>query len=406
MTLDALRGAAALVVCVHHTLLTVPAFANAYFRPDPDSTSGVVRWMLYSPIHLLWEGTGAVLLFFVLSGFVLTRSMLEPQRDRTLGERWVPYYAKRLLRLYLPVWCAVGYAWLLAALIENPHTGSAWLAYRHAHGGDLASVVQDVGLLGNPGALISPLWSLRWEVLFSLLLPLFVLAVRWRPLAIPLLVASFWAIDAEPHFGIRAMSYLPMFLIGAVVAANLDVVRKIGDVIERAPFASLSWCLLVGVAALPVYSRWVPGYAPRHWMALTTAASVVLVVAALESSLAHRILTRPWLLWLGAVSFSLYLLHEPTLVAVSLLVGPGHTALSVPLALVAAIGVAAAFYHLVERRLHRVAKHAGDRVAGALRRRRAAVGAHVAVPPHALAGAYGGIPTPVGPRDEAPALVG
>ena len=62
-TLDAIAGLAALAVVLHHCLLTLPA--SAYGR-------GGLAWLFSAtPMRLLVDGPGAVLLFFVLSGFVL-----------------------------------------------------------------------------------------------------------------------------------------------------------------------------------------------------------------------------------------------------------------------------------------------------------------------------------------------
>ena len=64
--LEALRGAAALIVLIHHFFLG--------FRPE---TSGLIagtrtaRSLLGSPLFVFLNGTGAVYFFFVLSGFVL-----------------------------------------------------------------------------------------------------------------------------------------------------------------------------------------------------------------------------------------------------------------------------------------------------------------------------------------------
>ncbi|WP_156507383.1 hypothetical protein [Arthrobacter sp. OY3WO11] len=73
-----MRGIAALVVLFHHSLLTIPVLAAVYENdavPVEDVAS--VAWMLvHTPLHNLWEGKGAVYIFFVLSGVVLTLPVL------------------------------------------------------------------------------------------------------------------------------------------------------------------------------------------------------------------------------------------------------------------------------------------------------------------------------------------
>ncbi|MGH7001396.1 MAG: acyltransferase family protein, partial [Stellaceae bacterium] len=68
-SLDSLRGIAALTVVIHHTLTTLPAFWAVYTGAP---ASRLARIMAFSPLHLLWDGHQAVLVFFVLSGFVLS----------------------------------------------------------------------------------------------------------------------------------------------------------------------------------------------------------------------------------------------------------------------------------------------------------------------------------------------
>jgi peptidoglycan/LPS O-acetylase OafA/YrhL len=61
-SLDGLRGLAALIVVIHHSLLVVPGLAAPYFGQSTQSS--IQELLAYSPLHLLWAGTEAVFLFF------------------------------------------------------------------------------------------------------------------------------------------------------------------------------------------------------------------------------------------------------------------------------------------------------------------------------------------------------
>ena len=75
--LDGLRGLAAFVVVVHHAFLVSPGLADSYQGQRAQLTGG--WWLTHTPLHLVWDGPAAVIVFFVLSGFVLTLPFLREQ---------------------------------------------------------------------------------------------------------------------------------------------------------------------------------------------------------------------------------------------------------------------------------------------------------------------------------------
>ena len=90
-SLDSLRGLAALAVVFHHCLLTLPA--SAFCRGE------IAWWFAVTPLRLLIDGPGAVLLFFVLSGFVLAASIDAGQRHD--GARF--HYGRFAAQLFLRI---------------------------------------------------------------------------------------------------------------------------------------------------------------------------------------------------------------------------------------------------------------------------------------------------------------
>ena len=92
-SLDALRGIASLMVLTHHCVLAglVPV--------PPGFWTGLSR---YTPLHLFVSGRPPVILFFVLSGFVLAISLNRP------GTGYAAFAVRRLCRIYLPYAAASG----------------------------------------------------------------------------------------------------------------------------------------------------------------------------------------------------------------------------------------------------------------------------------------------------------
>ena len=223
--LDGLRGIAALVVVACHLLSVVPGIGDVVFDDRAAPLNTGETWAVFSPLHLLWNGTPAVHVFFVLSGFVL----ILPFTKAGATTRWPTYYAKRLLRLYLPAWAALAVA--VALIVMVPRTvsplQSSW-ADMYVVDPSLARVAKDSLLLLGASTVNTPLWTLRWEVLFSLLLPVYVfVALRWRrlwhlKLALVLALAG---VGAVQH--IDWLIYLPLFAIGAILGAERDRIREL-----------------------------------------------------------------------------------------------------------------------------------------------------------------------------------
>lgn len=356
-SLDGLRGLAALVVVVHHAVLTIPALATPYFAPYEATTEGSPAWWLsYTPLHLLWAGGEAVVVFFVLSGLVLGLKARSPRFD------WGGYFPERLARLYVPVIAAVAFGVAVASAFPRTGDGSLgpWIAQRPT-GASVTGVIHDVTLVFGPSRLISPLWSLQWEVIFSMLLPLYMVAavaLRRTPLLLAGLCIA--ASSVGYYAGDGWLTYLPMFGVGVALS---DLVTTSPRTSRRARWG---WTAAAVAGLLLISSRWslAPVLAPSAGTTALTGALVVLGAAVLVAAAVHarplvRMLELRPVVWLGGISFSLYLIHEPIVIAAAELLGPGRGPLVLPIALAVAIPASAAFYRLVERPSHRLAKRVG-----------------------------------------------
>jgi peptidoglycan/LPS O-acetylase OafA/YrhL len=95
-SLDVLRGLACLAVTIHHVFMINPLFLYSYTTNKPSGYFSI-DFLIFSPLRFVWDGHAAVILFFVLSGFVLSISFFK--RD-TL--EYNKYLLKRMCRIYLP----------------------------------------------------------------------------------------------------------------------------------------------------------------------------------------------------------------------------------------------------------------------------------------------------------------
>ena len=368
-----------MVLAGHLFVSASPSLADGILKPATTNVSTPAWLMLYTPLHVVWGGGEAVIVFFVLSGYVLTLPFA-----RGDGFDATSYYPHRLVRLYLPVWGALCLAALVHAVVEGMHGADTWWLEAHTQTLTTDDVKQSVFLLDGAGTytLLAVLWSLHWEVVFSLLLPLFLLTGRatrrFFPLAATLAIAVVYLRGTS-----KAADYLPAFMLGTLLAfqqarilewrARLarEDARRIARMVEIA---------LLAVAVLGLTGNWwirVRGFAlaggseslaVKLGPALVTLGASAAVVLATVGPVARRVLDRRPIQWAGARSYSLYLVHEVAIVAVVFALGGGQYTL---LALPVAFAVTELFYRAIERPSHHLARLSGKRLAGRLRFRRA-----------------------------------
>jgi len=341
------------VVVLHHCLLVVPGLSAAYL-PGGTVPPGL-RWATFSPLHLFWAGGEAVMVFFVLSGLVLTLAV-----ERSARFRWRSYYPSRAVRLYLPVIASVLLALALALLVPRGSGSgrSTWTAL-HDSPPTLLGILGDMTLLPGTDYLNSPLWSLRWEVLFSLLLPLYVTIARrsgrWWPL---LGLVTIGASELGVLLDVAPITYMPVFMLGCLVGTRYDSIsRRAASLREEHP---RSTAVLLVASALGLTSAWWSqpllgaGSTAASWPVVLVAAALVVVLSVVSPTLARTLQSRAWA-WLGTISFSLYLTHEPIVVTIALLLPPDAVGWTTLLALPLSLLAAQAFFALVERPSHQLA---------------------------------------------------
>lgn len=351
IALDALRGIAALSVVVYHSLLVFPSLHGFLEgRGVPYAVSGDVTALVLTvpPPTLLWAGREAVLLFFVLSGFVLALPFVtEGQRPPT----YLPFAVKRAVRLLVP--CAV-VTLLLAVLVPlvdpkpRPEL-SSWVNDAWGERITPRLVIGHAALLMENYTLNSPMWTLHHELRVSLVFPVLALLAMAGPAVLGAAAALGMVVClAEMKFigtgMLTTLLFVPHFALGAFLASRRD---EIADGVSRtgAGARAVLWTLCY----LLLTFRWL---VPAGGLAcdLANGAGAALLIALVLGSprLQAALHARPWP-WLGAVSYSLYLVHVPVLLA-ALHLAPGAppwlVAAGAPLVSLAA---AAALHRLVER---------------------------------------------------------
>jgi peptidoglycan/LPS O-acetylase OafA/YrhL len=366
-SLDGLRGIAALVVLAHHSLLLVPGFSAAYLGNVPPARGTLFWWLNYSPLKILTAGGEAVIVFFVLSGLVLALPITKgPAFD------WLAYYPQRVVRLLLPVLGSVLLAGILVFLVPQIpfQAPGTWLDVSSTRQPTIFQILAAANLFGDSTnfQINNPLWSLRWELLFSLALPIFfvvAVAVRrwWIPVigvVVLLTVCGRWTASLEP------LAFFPSFFVGTLIAVKLDDLRALNERINSSRLRHVFWSLFVLFAFLLLIGSWLVAplvgsgtYVTLVLQSLVPIAAGMIVIACIGWGVLERLLQFPVVQVAGNVSFSLYLTHVPVLIFTSYLLRGAPLKLVLPVADCLELTEAFGFFYLVESRSHRLSKRVG-----------------------------------------------
>ena len=328
--IDSCRGIAAVSVLLFHVGLVGSMGREGAWRPLQDG---------------LWIG---VPIFFVISGFLLYRPFAAAARS---GAREVDvrrYAVGRALRIVPAYWAALTFFALTTGL-PGVLTSDWWRYY------GFLQVYDGDTLLGG----MAVAWTLCVEVMFYVALPFYALVARrlgrgaeyWLLGALAAASFGLRVLTADSHWGNTLPAAFMWFVPGMVLALwSVEPPRFLAAVGRRGALCWLASAALLLAAC----------YAPRHAAAaLMLAAAPLVVLPALFSDApgpVGRVLAFRPLLWLGTVSYGLYLYHV-TLMAwlvdhhgTSLGPSPWLSLAVVSLA-VTAVAAAASWYLLEERAL-------------------------------------------------------
>ena len=357
--LDGIRGLAALGVLLHHVWWYEDASAPVSPSFDVALADNVLG-------HLRL----GVTVFFVLSGFLLYAPFA---RASLTGEAWPPlrrYALSRLLRIVPAYWLAL--------------TVVVFVLHRDLLASDPAAVLRTYLFLQiyvpTPGMIV-PAWTLCLEIAFYAVLPFLAAAVhRWacgarsmreRALRHAGALALVAAVGLEYRM-LRAsgsvpatnlLAFVDQFVPGMLLAVAWEYRRGRGQALFHRRLAAVAVAagvaVMVGItlAAVDHPSRVSVTNVVGVPYEFGIGCGVALLLAALLASpggMAHRALGSTAVAGLGAVSYGLYLWHQPMLNALRdwgvLLPNQGRFfALNVILVAVPSLAVAAFSWRFVER---------------------------------------------------------
>ena len=288
--IDGLRGILALWVLFGHTL----------------ASSGLGHdWNF--PFNILADGVNAVDLFVIISGFVITY-IIDIGR-----EPYVIYLLRRFIRIY-PVYfiCIIVSTMLLPLEIQvnmqipwptHAHKTIVYIAQKSyeflpfhlaAHLALVHSMIPDSIMVYSDYAILGQAWSLSLEWQYYVIAPIVLVALT-RNMTTALIVVIIFALINSFVTGVQGFlpRHIPYFAIGI---ASYYILKQ-----PHRP----NWPLLVPVGVAMTYMM-------THQPALAIWALVFLLTLQANSSgndVMRQFLESKPLLWLGKISYSIYLSH-------------------------------------------------------------------------------------------------
>jgi peptidoglycan/LPS O-acetylase OafA/YrhL len=334
------------------------------YRPDIDGLRAIA--VLLVVIHhafpqSLKGGFIGVDLFFVISGYLISTIIFQNLQQGTFS--FVDFYKRRVKRIF-PALCLVliasfVYGWFTLLPADYKQLG------KHMAAG--AAFVSNFAFWNESGyfdggSKLKPLlhlWSLGVEEQYYIFWPLIVLLVWKRKLnllavCVVLFVLSFainmWTVKGNAV----AAFYSPLsrfweLLIGSVLAyTSLHAALQPTKTVKSATSNNVTAWIGALLLAIGVYfinpERRFPGF----WALFPTIAAYLLIKAGPQAWFNRVVLSNRLLVWMGLISFPLYLWHWPLLVFAELHEGKTPSVEIRLLMVAAAISLAWLTYRFVE----------------------------------------------------------
>ncbi len=298
--LDGLRGIAILLVLVFHfTPATGPLFFLAHF------------------FQVGWIGVD---LFFVLSGYLITGILVDSVGHRSYYRNFIVRRSLRIFPLYyvcLAIYCIVSYYPAHIQWKQFLSMDGWWYA------GYLGNVKTTLEGHWPAMAILTPLWSLQVEEQFYLSFPLIVYLLPRKTLGkvlaasvVAALVLRVVLAVALPGNKLGTYILMPCRMDALAMGGWIAIARR--DAPERLKGRWIGWLTLlcavifIVVCATSTTTPWSGAMRTIGFTALDLAfAGVLVMLIAWRQPALLAVCRWRWLVWVGTVSYGLYLLHVP-----------------------------------------------------------------------------------------------
>jgi len=346
--LDSIRGLAALTVVFGHFCLMLPSLPNS---------------IKFSPLRFLWAGGEAVIVFYVLSGFVLSMALYHSKTN------YWGYLIKRFVRIYIPY-----YFWIIITfalfILFSPYEVAGlrdWFYDRWQGSITKIDIINHIVLLNNffTENYNPVIWSLAQEMRISIVFPLLFLLfykLSWKKTILIALSFSLISVflnmlhigKAEGFYNGYAdtLHFTSMFMVGMLLFKYQE---KLIYLYQNMKKYKKGFLIALGII-LYLYSILIYGFFRNDTTFLFKDWGVVMgvsifIIMAMSNLKIKAFLNKSVFVYLGEISYSIYLCHFPIMMVLFKLL---YTKIPIFFLLTLCIIMTLLFsivsYHLIEKK--------------------------------------------------------
>lgn len=288
--LDGLRGYAALSVVFWHAMLSADPINNARIKSTPLSKLSDVSDIGAKLALSIINGETAVILFFVLSGAVLINSLKREQGS--VAEIAFRFVARRVFRIYPVLIFAIGL------------TASVFAIWSHV---TARSILENLVLYD--WKVVGPSWTLNVEFFaIFLVLPAFFAYRRFGEIGMIMAILLIGVVINNDPFKTSLLTAKPYIY---AFGAGMLIPTRVGAFFS----ARIPWWLWPIALVVIMFARNTVPIGLRTFLQIEAIAAAVVVGLLYygRAGVFGQWLERPSSVFLGQISYSLYLLNVPFL---------------------------------------------------------------------------------------------
>jgi peptidoglycan/LPS O-acetylase OafA/YrhL len=294
--LDSMRGLAAFSVLIYHFLFSLDTFHYWDGR------------ILQHILSCVFNGSDAVSFFFVLSGLVLSHRYFNRNQNEPLRIHYPRFVIQRVFRIY-PVFVMM----LLMSFLYAHREELSFSFFAEAFNKNNYNFIYEAILIRNYQNLYTPGWTLSVEIIISLLVPVFIVILSKLPTTFK------WLLPISILMSAFISSFIFHFMLGVWLGKNYENIRQYN--FKKSRWYALRYPIYLLVFLMfsirhidRIQSFHLFYYYPNHYLGLdffhiTGFASYFILWKAINDESWQKILHIKPLIYLGKISYSLYLTH-------------------------------------------------------------------------------------------------